>query len=998
MNERFTSHRGPRPAAGSAARVPTALALFLALFLGAAAALFAAEPPPPPAPPAPPPAPQLPPALATPAAKAPGLAIAAAHGLQLQPFGQFKLLKDGAIAVLSDAHERAGFRTDTFMLTCDAALYNPQDEYLYAEGHITLVEGLTRLSCTRFYYDLKHSRGWAENAEMAGLERFAPVLVQAEHPAASQPYFSALPPPDINAGTPEGLPAAAQLPPRPEESSETRLLMLRASRIERLDATHYAAANARLTSSEMPDPEWSITLQHVTYMQYPSTAEQHTRGKLEGDDATIRLFGLPSFWLPYMDYPVGLKGPFIAGEIGQSNQFGTFGNLRVGYDTGDVRAANPKALWPVLLPERSYLDITPRSDRGMGGGLTFRWQGRDDHPYDRLLLHAEGVDETWITNGEDLDRAQRFADLRTLPRETATPRRLYDGTLLYAKRLAEQGTVSVDPSLNTYGGDLRTQSYGDLHLERTPFSGVRTVADLSFASISDPQYLNEYNPEDFRTFRSGQPDAYDPSRWDTSPRAVDQGALKIFGRDLVFEGRYEQPAEKFQVAAPSFDPYGFHQTGYTPQASLFLVPMPMWGGFVAEGQAVAGRMQEYFDPILLGAGDYSSDRYGVQAIVSRPNLLDGFSLRPRIGFQATRYTNDTLGPDSNLDQASLLGGVEAVDRWSGQSDFTFKPLGLDGFDHIVEFYADYDYAGRPETDPARLPGFDAWDNTGRLQVVRFGIRQSFLNVNPDNRTDFARRYARVELSTEAFPDPVDARRLLYSGSFDALVGSFQWRPRSFFQMDGWARYWVNDAFLDNSSLALAYLPNRDFRATIRELHTGSDPVRGAERQETVTFDTEWDFSRRWRVGYAATWELFGNSLVHKGIRYQRISLTRDFGSMEIGGYVAVDPDRNNTLGLVSLKVKPSDARAWPVKDNRKVVDEIVKREAAQQAAVKAKAQAAEAAAQAANGTNPNAGLGWMQRVPVSAAVSVAGSRPASGAHAAGTHAAAASPAQQRPPQ
>ena len=125
--------------------------------------------------------------------------------------------------------------------------------------------------------------------------------------------------------------------------------------VKRLGPDHYRVENGFVTSCQLPKPKWHLDSK-VSNVEIGDEAQLH--------HATMKLFGIPVFYFPYVEHPAdsfGRKSGFLIPAIGISNSRGTI--LGDGF------------YWVISRNSDATIGAEYYSKRGWAQLGTFRWLG-----------------------------------------------------------------------------------------------------------------------------------------------------------------------------------------------------------------------------------------------------------------------------------------------------------------------------------------------------------------------------------------------------------------------------------------------------------------------------------------------------------------------------------------------------------------------------------------------------------------------------------------------
>jgi hypothetical protein len=495
------------------------------------------------------------------------------------------------------------------------------------------------------------------------------------------------------------------------------LVRLKAAAIQQLDASHFSATNALVTTSRLEEPAYDLSSQQLTFtdVQQPvldpltgaplvnpdgSPVVQH-RQMAQSQGNVIHLRGIPVFYWP--TFATDLQKPsFIIDRVrlGNDNIFGT--QAMVDFDAYQLFGVdNP--------PEGTELGLSTDylSDRGFGFGTNFK--------YDRpevlgIVGPAKGVVDFWAIddNGHDnLGRGRRDID----PEEDFRFRlfgqhrqRLESGWEV----TGESGWISDRTFLEQY----YEQEWDELKDPRTGLRAKRLNNNRSLSIEANAQ-VNDFFTE---------------TQW--LPR-LDHYWLgeSLLGDRLTWFSHLEAAYADLNVATTPTEP---------TLASQFAV-LP-WEGNTT-GELFSAR--EKFDlPVQLGA---------VKVV---PYVMGGYD-----------HLGEALDGNS-LDCGLIQTGVGAsLPMWAVYQDVRDPLFNLNGLAHKVVFDAEFSYADANQNFD-ELPLYDPLDDTSitefRRRLLSGGMPPTITDPKFDPRR-FAIRQGLQDWVTSPAPQVADDLMALRMG-------------------------------------------------------------------------------------------------------------------------------------------------------------------------------------------------------------------------------------------
>lgn len=231
---------------------------------------------------------------------------------------------------------------------------------IYMEGNIEFRQGDRVIYADRMFYDVRRQVGVILNAEL-----LTPL-------------------------------------PKTEDFEYQGLVRLRASAIRQLDASHFSATGAEVTTSRLEEPSYSFGANQITFEDVqtqtfnPLTGEPDIEHKYlaESRGNAVYIRGVPTFYWPRLATDLSKPSFFIDNvRVGNDNVFGTqvLTDLDA-YQLFGIRNAPEGTEWGLSL---DYL-----SDRGIGHGTNFEYNRQS---FLGLDGPAQGLIDFWGIADDGLD-------------------------------------------------------------------------------------------------------------------------------------------------------------------------------------------------------------------------------------------------------------------------------------------------------------------------------------------------------------------------------------------------------------------------------------------------------------------------------------------------------------------------------------------------------------------------------------------------------------------
>ena len=647
----------------------------------------------------------------------------------------------------------------------------------------------------------------------------------------------------------------------------------------------YVGEDAGITTDDSEDPNFWIRAKKTTI--YPNE-------KIVFNDLRLYAGDTPVFWLPYLSQPLDaeLGYHFIPGS--RSNLgvylFNTYG-IMLGGKLNETTGENEDA-W---LLSRWHFD--PMSRRGVGTGVDF-------------------VD-TRIENKEEISGLS-FYYLDDLSAETS-----------------RSGVPRESVSSDRYSIELKHRFKPDF----PDHADWRIDSNLSL--LSDPYYLEDFDPRDYRT--NPAPDntlgiyrrddssllslyarfrINDFYRADTRLPEIsfDQARAPLFGLPILHEGSTSlgiigetaadpsrdtilNPLLKLTAGDPAAQPLLKQLTGFDRQLAEKILALPL-----GDPRREALRTQ------LL---DSSYARFNTYQELSMPFTVGGFlNITPEAGLGYTQY-GAVEGPVSSSSKTYLHAGAETSVKFSKDlAGFRDSRLGLNGLRHILQPYAhwsvvstdDFDPEGpqvdrlTPTTRPRPLDPvrFTATDQLQSWNVMRLGARNHLLT----QRDQQSFEWLYVDTYIDAFIHDPEGRR-----NYSNLYNDVRWQPLPWMGVDFETQFPVasGGSGFNEFNSRLRFMPTQSFEFSLGYRYLNGHPV--LVDSDRFDFQTFTRLNENWGFGTRHSLELDDRTL-----ELQQYTLHRDLGNWVAGlGFTRRDNRIEKEYGVVfSLTLKDFPSVSLPL--------------------------------------------------------------------------------------
>ncbi len=485
---------------------------------------------------------------------------------------------------------------------------------IYMEGNIEFRQGDRVIYADRMFYDVRRQVGVILNAEL-----LTPL-------------------------------------PKTEDFEYKGLVRLRAAAIRQLDASHFSATGAEVTTSRLEEPAYSFGANQITFEDLqsqtfnPLTGEPEIEHRYlaESQGNAVYVRGIPTFYWPRFATDLSKPSFFVDNiRVGNDNIFGT--QVLTDFDTYQlfgIRNAPEGTEWGLSL---DYL-----SDRGVGHGTDFEY---DRQSFLGLDGPAQGLIDFWGIADDGLDNLG-------LGRNAVVP-----------------------------DEDYRFRLFSR-HRQRLR-SGWEITGEAGW--LSDRTFLEQFYEQEWDEYK-------DPRNGLRAKRLTDNRAFSIEGNvqqnDFYTVTQWLPRADHYWLGESVFgDRFTWYEHSQIAYANLNnddtagIVTLPWEIGAGQEGERIVTR-QEIDLPLALG-----------------PVKVVPFALG-----ELAHWGEDVGGGD--LQRAYLNTGVRAsVPFWAVFPNFRDSLFNLHGLAHKVVFDAEFNYSDANRNFD-ELPLYDPLDDISITEFRR----------------------------------------------------------------------------------------------------------------------------------------------------------------------------------------------------------------------------------------------------------------------------------------
>ncbi len=651
----------------------------------------------------------------------------------------------------------------------------------------------------------------------------------------------------------------------------------------------FVGENSGITTDDEQEPNYWLRSKKTTI--YPGD-------KIVFNDLRVYAGDIPVFWLPYLSQPLNAElgyhfipgarsnwGPFLL------NTYGVMLGGKLNSETGENEDA-----W---LLSRWHVDLLTK--RGIGTGV------------DLVDTRVDNKDEITGFSAYYLFDQAPDTSRSGVPREHVNSER-------YRLELKHRENLKIkDPN-----GDWRL--------------------DTNLTLLSDPYYLQDFDPDFYRTNPS--PDntiglyrraddsllsiyarlrINDFYRTDTRLPEVsfDQARGPLFGLPILHEGNTSlgvigeqaadptrsaiiEPLMQLKASDPAAQPLLNQLTGFERQLAEQILALPLND---PRREAIRTQLE-----------DSSYVRFNTYQEFSLPFKVGGFlNITPQAGLGYTRY-DSVDGPVGSSDRTTLFAGTEASVKFSKDlGAYRNAAWGLDGIMHVFQPYTtwsvvssnDFDPMGpmvdrltattRPQPlDPTR---FTAVDDLQSWNILRFGTRNRLI-TRRDNQS-----YEWLYLDTymDAFlKDPEEERNV------SNLYNDIRWQPLPWLGLDLDTQFPVvnNGSGFSEIDTRVRFVPTDYLEFSLGYRMLTNHPV--LTNSNRIDLQSYTRINENWGFGMRHVLEMADGTL-----ELQQYTVHRDLGNWVAGlGFSLEDNRVNRDYGVVfSLTLKDFPSASLPFQFN-----------------------------------------------------------------------------------
>ena len=644
----------------------------------------------------------------------------------------------------------------------------------------------------------------------------------------------------------------------------------------------YVGRDAGITTHDVEKPGFWMRADETTV--YPEDRVTFKNMKLYAGET-------PIFWLPYFSQPLDgdLGYHFVPGA---RTNWGAYLLNSYGVMLGESDSTSGNDAW---LLSRWNFDL--RSRRGVAAGVDLIDRRQEDNPNLTGLsfYYANDLDSSISRTG--------------LPRPVLNNDR-WRASLKYRVPLSLEG-----------GGKWR--------------------ADYNLTALSDNYFLEDFDPETFRTnpspdntlglFRQDEnslfgivarvrPNEFYRSDTRLPEITFDQSRRPIFGSPVLHEGNTSLTIATEEIGSA---------TASTVQTLLTLPPgSPLVPALISQLPPYERQLVRAIRGLPPGSAALPSlTQQLLNPSYTRFNTYQEFSLQktiggwlhitPEVGVGFSRYWN-VGGPANSISRTHLYAGAEASLKFTKDfGDHRNNEWGLDGLLHVFQPYGRFSYLNTDDLDPL-FPGIDretfstrprtldpsrftAIDSLRDWSIFRLGMRNHLIT----KRDGQSYEWLFMDTYIDAFIDDPDFDR-----SFSNLYNDISWTPLPWIGLNLETQFPVVSDGSGYSEIAarLRFMPHENVEFSVGNRFLNNHPILiDSNRFDARTFVR---LNDTWGVGALQLWEMDDGVL-----ELQQYTIHHDFNHWVAAlGFTARDNRLEEEYGIVlSFTLKDFPSASLPLK-------------------------------------------------------------------------------------
>lgn len=242
-------------------------------------------------------------------------------------------------------------------------------------------------------------------------------------------------------------------------------------------------------------------------------------------------------------------------------------------------------------------------------------------------------------------------------------------------------------------------------------------------------------------------------------------------------------------------------------------PISLWStGIISENQLKLSYLDFAYATHSHNSHNYSASRFAFQHTLYRPFLLNVATVTPEAGVNAIFYSNGPRGEDARW----LVFGVFGAELTAPFYRFYRSQK------HVMEPYVSYHYYTSPTVSPKHHYIFDIDDGWVRLNIMRFGTRNSLYKKICDGNVS---RYLFLDLYAYAFFDIPTIPQTI-----PKVYARTIWKPNDFLKYTLNTAWNLEERQLDYFNIRAEWTANADFAIATEYRHRSAFDWRKADRE------------------------------------------------------------------------------------------------------------------------------------------------------------------------
>ncbi|BBO36101.1 organic solvent tolerance protein OstA [Lacipirellula parvula] len=457
--------------------------------------------------------------------------------------------------------------------------------------------------------------------------------------------------------------------PRMGDFQYPGLVRLKADSIRQLDASHFSANNALITTSRLEEPTYDLSSQQMTFtdVQQPvvdpltgmpvvapdGSMEIAHQQMATAESNVIHMRGVPVFYWPR--FATNLQDPSLIINrirIGNDNVFGTQAMIDWdAYELLGMKNAPEGTDWNI---STDYL-----SERGFGYGTDYQWNRNEIFGF---VGPSTGILDFWAIKDHGHDNLG-------LGRRDITPEK-----------------------------DFRFRLFGQ-HRQRLE-NGWEVTAESGW--VSDTTFLNQYYEREWDELRS--------------PRTGVRARRYNNNREWMLEANAQVNSFWSETQSlPRVDHYWLGESLLDDRLTWFEHSQASYSKYRIGSEPTEPTLQSQWD-VLPWEANVAGEKLATRQELDLPMQWGAVKVVPYALGELARWGEALDGEP--LDRAYVQTGVRAsLPMWATYDDVRDPLFNLNGLAHKVVFDAEFSYADA-NANYDELPMYDFIDDTSIIEMIR----------------------------------------------------------------------------------------------------------------------------------------------------------------------------------------------------------------------------------------------------------------------------------------